>query len=158
MRFLALLGWLSLSFATAAIGAFASANAPTFYAELVQPTWAPPAWLFGPVWTALFAAMGVAAFLVWTRRDRAGARGALGLFVVQLVANGLWSWLFFAWREGLWSFVDIVVLWLLIVATVVTFWRVHRAAGVLLLPYLAWVTFAAVLNFVLWRTNPSLLG
>lgn len=158
MRFLALLAWLSLSFATAAIGAVASADAPTFYAELTRPAWAPPAWLFGPVWTALFTMMGVAAWLVWSRRAERPTRAALFLFVLQLVANGLWSWLFFAWHAGFWSFVDIVVLWLLIVATTVAFARVHRVAAVLLLPYLAWVTFAAALNVALWRANPGLLG
>jgi tryptophan-rich sensory protein len=77
---------------------------------------------------------------------------------MQLAANTLWSWLFFAWQQGLWSFVDIALLWCLIIATVVTFWRVRILAGILLLPYLAWVTFAAVLNFAIWRLNPEILA
>ena len=155
---LALVGWLLLCFAVAAVGAFASAEAPTFYGQLVQPAWAPPAWLFGPAWTILFCAMAIAAWLVTCQRRVRPTRAALGLFVVQLVGNGLWSWLFFAWQLGAASFVEILVLWGLILATLVAFWRVRPLAGALLIPYLGWVTFAATLNFTLWRANPTLLG
>lgn len=155
---LALLGWLALCFAVAAIGAVASVDAGAFYAELARPVWAPPAWLFGPVWTLLYAAMAVAAWLVWRCPASAPRRGALSLFVAQLALNALWSWLFFAWRLGAWAFVEVVVLWLVIAATLVAFLRLRTLAGALLVPYLAWVTFASVLNWVLWRTNPDLLG
>jgi translocator protein len=145
-------------FATAAVGALASIDAAGFYAQLVQPPWAPPAWLFGPAWTVLFLLMSVAAWLVWREHGTARARLALGLFGVQLVANALWSWLFFAWRLGGPAFAEVIVLWLLIAATAWQFWRLHRLAALLLVPYLAWVAFASALNFTLWRMNPVLLG
>ena len=136
---------LLLAFAAAAIGGVASASAPEFYRELTRPAWAPPAWLFGPVWTVLYLLMGIAAWLVWRERGFGGARTALSLFLVQLAANALWSWLFFAWRQGALAFVEIVILWALILATVVAFWRVRPLAGALLVPYLAWVSFATAL-------------
>ncbi|MGN2246865.1 TspO/MBR family protein [Frateuria sp. GZRR35] len=155
---LGLAGWWLLSFAAAAIGALASIQAAAFYGQLAQPSWAPPASVFGPVWTVLYALMGVAAWLVWREAGQPGRRGALVLFVVQLALNALWSWLFFAWHLGGWAFADIVVLWLLLVATVAAFWRVRTIAGALLLPYLAWVSFATALNWAVWRLNPSVLG
>ena len=102
--------------------------------------------------------MGIAAWLVWRKHGFGGAGSALKLYAAQLVANALWTWLFFAWRQGILAFAEISVLWLLIAATVLLFWRLHRLAAVLLLPYLAWVSFAAALNFTLWRLNPTVLG
>ena len=157
-QFAGLMGWLLVSFAAATIGGIASANAPEFYRQLVRPDWAPPAWVFGPVWTVLYALMAIAAWLVWREQGFRGARVALGLFLMQLALNALWSWLFFAWQLGAASMVEIAVLWALILATTVAFWRVRPLAGALLLPYLAWVSFAAVLNFAIWRLNPQLLG
>jgi translocator protein len=156
---LGFVGWFVLCFATSAIGALASANAGSFYKTLVRPTWSPPGWLFGPVWTLLFLCMAIAAWLVW--RSRADARAkvaALGLFVAQLAANALWSWLFFAWRMGSAAFIDIVMLWVLIACTIAMFWRISKTAGLLLVPYLSWVTFAGALNWVLWRANLGILG
>ena len=153
-----LVGWLLLSFAAATIGAIASSNAPEFYRQLVRPDWSPPAWVFGPVWTVLYTLMAIAAWLIWRDRGFGDARVALGLFLVQLALNALWSWLFFAWQLGAASVVEIAILWALILATTVAFWRVRPLAGALLLPYLAWVSFAAVLNFAIWRLNPQLLG
>jgi tryptophan-rich sensory protein len=153
-----LLGWLLLAFAAAALGAVASVSAASFYRELDLPGWAPPGSVFGPVWTVLYAMMGVAAWLVWREAGFRNAGGALALFVVQLAVNALWSWLFFAWRMGLAAFVDIVTLWVLLVMTIVAFWRVQRWAGALLLPYLAWVSFAAVLCYAIWQRNPGALG
>ncbi len=155
---LALIGWLVLSYAVSAVGAAASFQAQSFYGELAQPSWAPPAWLFGPVWTALFTAMGVAAWLVWREGGLRARRSSLGLFALQLVLNGLWSWLFFAWRLGGAAFVDIVLLWLLILLTTLAFWRARPLAGALLVPYLLWVSFAAALNYALWQLNPNVLG
>jgi benzodiazapine receptor len=157
---LALLLWLTLAFITAAIGALASVSAPSFYAELVRPSWAPPAWLFGPMWSTLYTLMGVAAWLVWREGRKTGERttGALTLFVVQLAVNALWSWLFFVWRQGAWSFVEIILLWVLILATTVSFWRIKPLAGLLLIPYILWVTIAAALTLSVWRANPNLLG
>jgi len=152
-----LVGWLVVSFITAGIGGAASIHAADFYGQLVQPSWAPPAWLFGPVWSVLFFLMGVAAWLVWREHGLRGAGVALKLYAVQLVANALWTWLFFAWHYGSLALVDIAVLWLLIAATIVAFWRLHRVAAILLVPYLAWVSFAAALNFTLWHLNLAVL-
>ena len=102
--------------------------------------------------------MGVSAWLVWRARGFAGAQSALVVFIVQLAANAIWSWLFFVWRQGGLAFAEVLLLWALIVATVVLFWRASRLAAALLLPYLAWVSFAAALTFSVWRLNPGLLG
>lgn len=154
---LALLVCLALVFTAAAIGALASASAGEFYAELERPFWAPPAWLFGPVWTLLYALMAVAGWLVWRKRSLSGARGALFLFLLQLVANAAWSWIFFAWRQGGVAFAEVSLLWLLVLATTFAFARLSRTAALLLLPYLAWVTLAAALTHALWQRNPELL-
>jgi tryptophan-rich sensory protein len=156
--FLGLVGWLALAYTAAAVGAAASVNAQGFYAQLSLPGWAPPGWLFAPVWSVLYASMGVAAWLVWRARGFAGARTALTLFVIQLMANALWSWLFFAWRQGALSFAEILALWCLILATIVAFWCINKLAGVLLLPYLGWVSFAAALTFRIWRLNLEFLA
>ena len=155
---LGLIGWLLLAFAAAAVGGLASASAGTFYAELVRPPWAPPGWLFGPVWSVLYVLMGISAWLVWRARGFAGASGALLVFVVQLAVNALWTWLFFVWRQGGLAFAEILLLWVLIAATIGLFRRISRLSAVLLLPYLAWVSFAAVLTLSMWRLNPGLLG
>ena len=160
-RLAALAGWVLLSLAAGALGGFATRNAPTFYAELDRPAWAPPAALFGPVWTALYLLMGVAAWLVWReaggRPRGAWRRRALALFVGQLALNALWSWVFFAWRRGGLALAELLALWVLVALTLAAFWRVRRAAAALLLPYLAWVTYAAALTAALWRRNPQLL-
>ena len=153
-----LIGWLLLSFAAAAIGALASVQAATFYQQMTQPSWAPPSSVFGPVWSVLYALIGIAAWLVWREGGWRRQRGVLTLFVVQLAVNALWSWLFFGWHRGALAFADIVLLWLLIVATMVGFWRVRPVAGALLLPYLAWVGFASALNFAVWQMNAGVLA
>jgi tryptophan-rich sensory protein len=157
-QILGLIVWFIASFAASAIGAIASFEARSFYSGLVQPDWAPPGWLFGPVWTLLFALMAIAAWLVWRKGGFRAHRVALSLFLVQLLFNALWSWLFFAWQLGGIAFIDILLLWGLILATLVAFWRVHSLAGMLLIPYLLWVSFAAFLNHALWQLNPGLLG
>jgi tryptophan-rich sensory protein len=154
---LGLVGWVLVTFVAAAIGSAASIEAGPFYTALVRPGWAPPAWLFGPVWTALYALMAIAAWLVWRVGGFRQARTALTLFLVQLALNALWSWLFFGWRQGGAAFAEILVLLAAIVATVVAFWRIRPLAGALLLPYLAWVGFATVLNWSVWQLNPQLL-
>lgn len=155
---LGLVGWLAVSFVAAAIGATASIQAQSFYGQLVQPSWAPPAWLFGPVWTVLYICMAIAAWLVWRSGGFRGNRGALSLFVVQLALNALWTWLFFAWHRGALACADIAVLWVLIIATLVSFWRVRPVAGMLLIPYLVWVSFASALSYAIWQLNPQILG
>jgi tryptophan-rich sensory protein len=110
--------------------------------------------VFGPVWTALYLMMGLALYLVWSRGlATEGVAVAVLLFALQLLLNGLWSWLFFGWQMPGWAFVDIVVLWVLIGITTVLFFRVSMPAGLLMVPYWAWVTFASVLNFAIWRLN-----
>lgn len=155
---LGLAGWLAVTFATAGVGAIASGSAASFYGALSQPSWAPPAWLFGPVWSVLYALMGVSAWLVWRKHGFRGAATALTLFAAQLFANALWTWIFFVWHQGALSLAEIVVLWFLVVGTISTFWRLHRLAALLLMPYLAWVSFATALTAALWRLNPAVLG
>lgn len=158
MRLAGLLAWMLLCFTVSAIGAVASIQAQSFYEQLAQPQWAPPGYVFGPVWTVLYAMMGVAAWLVWCRGGFYRNRLELTLFVVQLAVNALWSWLFFAWFLGAAAFANIILLWLLIVATLLVFWRKRHLAGALLLPYLLWVSFAAALNYSVWQLNPGLLS
>ncbi|MBT8096122.1 MAG: tryptophan-rich sensory protein [Woeseia sp.] len=155
---LGIAGWLIVTFVAAGIGARASIEAKSFYGQLVQPAWAPPPWLFGPVWTALYALMAIAAWLVWRDGGFRAHRVAFALFFVQLALNSLWSWLFFAWNLGALALAEVILLWILIVATVLAFWRVRPVAGILLIPYLLWVSFAAALNYTLWQLNPHLLG
>lgn len=157
-RFLGLAGWLALTTGAAALGALASAGSSGFYGQLDRPAWAPPSWLFSPVWTVLYVLMALAAWLVWRERGFAGARTALVLFIVQLAFNALWTWLFFRWQLGALAFVEILVLLLLIVATTVAFWRVRPVAGALLVPYLLWVAYATALTYSVWQRNPGVLA
>lgn len=156
-QILGLVIWLLISFIAAAIGAVASVQAADFYGSLQQPGWAAPAGVFSPVWTTLYTLMGIAAWGVWRVGGFQAARGALTLFLIQLGLNALWSWLFFVWNLGGPSFFEILILWVFIVATLVAFWRIRVWAGVLLIPYLLWVSFAAVLCFAVWRLNPGVL-
>lgn len=156
--FIGFIGWLIASFVTGGLGAIASVNAASFYGSLTQPSWAPLAWLFGPVWTTLFVLMGISAWLVWREHDFSKAGAALKLYLSQLIANALWSWLFFTWHLGVVSILEIITLWLLISATILSFWKLNKVAALLLMPYLAWVSFAAALNVTLWRLNPIPLG
>lgn len=137
------------------IGSFFTAPAiPGWYQGLNKPEFAPPNWVFAPVWTALFLLMGIAAWLVWKKGfDRQDVKVALGVFLGQLVLNLLWSIIFFGSRNPGFAFAEIVLLWLTILLTVVSFWKISKLAAWLLLPYLLWVTFAAVLNFAIWRIN-----
>lgn len=155
---LGLLAWLGLCFIAAAIGSVASIQAGPFYMQLVRPEWAPPPGVFGPVWSVLYAMMGISAWLVWRVGGFHAARTALLLFLAQLAVNVLWSWLFFGWHRGALAFADILLLWVLIAATLITFWRLRPLAGALLLPYWLWVSFAAVLNYAIWQLNPHILG
>lgn len=148
-----LLAWVGLCFLTAWIGSRFSPG--DWYLQIQKPTWTPPGYLFGPVWSVLYLSMGISAWLVWRRAGFSGARSALSLFVIQLILNGTWSWLFFGMhRPGL-AFAEILVLWGTILATMLTFWRVSSFAGMLLIPYLAWVSFAAFLNYSIWQLNKN---
>ncbi|MDR3547776.1 MAG: tryptophan-rich sensory protein [Candidatus Pacebacteria bacterium] len=133
---------------------FTIPSIPTWYAGLVRPALAPPNWLFAPVWTTLFALMGIAAFLVWRRGlGQRTVRAALILFIVQFVLNVLWSFIFFGLRSPGGALIEIVVLWFAILATIVAFYRVSKSAAYLLIPYILWVSFAAYLTFAIWALN-----
>ena len=148
--------WLGLCFGTAYLGSvFTTPSIPTWYASLVKPSWTPPSWVFGPVWSLLYIMMALAAWLVWRRDGLTPAVIPITLFLVQLALNGTWSILFFGLHKPGAAFAEIIVLWGAILATLVAFWRCVRAAGWLMVPYLAWVTFAAVLNYALWQLNAS---
>lgn len=151
-------GWLLFAFAAGVIGGFASSGAGAFYERLAQPEWAPPGWLFAPVWSVLHLFMGIAAWLVWRTGGFRGAPLSLALFLAQLAAHALWSWLFFVWRLHAFAFWEVLVLWALILGTTIAFWRVRPLAGALLTPYLFWVTFAAALTYSVWQRNPGLPG
>lgn len=145
-----LIVWLIAAFVPAAIGA--AFPAPDYYARLAKPAWAPPPWLFGPAWTVLYALMGVAAWLI-AKRGGPGARGALGLWGLQLGLNAAWTPIFFGLRIPGLALVEIAAMWVAIASTTIVFFGRRTLAGALLLPYLAWVTFAAALNFEIWRLN-----
>ena len=148
---MALVGWLILCFSASATAIFVSVDG--WYAGLHKPSWNPPSWLFGPVWTLLYVMMAVAAWLVWRRGGWKRRGAALTLFLAQWALNAVWTPLFFGMHRIGWAFAEIIVFWVVLLATVLAFWRVSRAAGGLLVPYLAWVTFAAVLNGTLWSMN-----
>ncbi|RJP25008.1 MAG: tryptophan-rich sensory protein [Candidatus Omnitrophota bacterium] len=153
--------WLSLIFflgicivmqAVASMLTFVSVN--EWYQTLEKPSWTPPGWVFGPVWTFLYSSMGTAAWLIWEQRKCVNIQPALILFGIQLFLNGLWSGIFFAWQNIEAALCEIVVLWIAILWTMICFWNVRRLAGVLFLPYLIWVSYAALLTFAIWRLNP----
>ncbi len=146
-----LVGWLFLCFSAASLGAFFIPG--EWYASLNKPSWNPPAWIFGPVWSALYAMMAVAAWLVWKRGGFVAQRRPLTLFLVQLALNAAWTPIFFGLHQPGIAFAEIVLLWLAVAATLTAFRPVSRTAAWLLAPYLAWVNFATVLNFTLWRLN-----
>lgn len=127
---------------------------PTWYAALIKPSFAPPNWVFFPVWTALFILMGISLFLIW-RMDMQDqlVKKALFLFASQLILNVLWSAAFFGLKSPLAGLIDISILWILILFTILNFMKLSRASGILLIPYLLWVSFAAILNFAIWRLN-----
>lgn len=143
--------WLLGCFAAPALGS--AAGPGEWYVHLAKPTWNPPGWVFGPVWTTLYAMMAVAAWTIWRRGGWREQRLPLGLFLTQLALNALWTPLFFGLHRPDLALVDIIALWITIVATILAFARVHRGAAALLAPYLAWVSFATFLNYTLWRLN-----
>jgi len=142
-----LAGFIGSIFTTPAI--------PTWYRTLTKPSFTPPNWLFSPVWISLFVLMGVSAFIVW-RKGLSDKRVkiALIMFISQLVLNTLWSVMFFGLRSPLAGFIEIIILWIAILLTVLWFLKISTTAGILLIPYILWVSFAAVLNFSIWRLNP----
>lgn len=142
--------FLVLAFLPALVGARFTPG--EWYLDLAKPAWTPPGWLFGPVWTVLYATIGVAAWLVW-RRHGFTPSAAWCTWATQLTLNGAWSWIFFGLRAPGAALIEIVALAVAIVLTIVQFWRLRPAAGLLLLPYLAWVAFATALNAAIWMLN-----
>ncbi len=148
-----LLGFCAACFLAALSGALFRPGA--WYRQLNKPSWQPPDWLFGPVWMVLYGMIAAAGWLVWREAGFAGATLALVLYAVQLVLNALWSALFFGLRRMDLALIEVGALWLSILATLVAFWPIDRTAALLMLPYLAWVSFAAFLNYTVLRLNPS---
>ncbi len=146
----ALVGFTIVTFCAPLLGMFSMPGA--WYAALNKPEWNPPPWIFGPVWTLLYLVMALAAWLVW-KRD--GWQRALKLYFIQLALNAAWTPIFFGAHELGWALVEITLLWSAILLTMFSFFRISRAAGWMLVPYLTWVTFATFLNFTLWRMNPA---
>jgi len=147
-----LIACIAVCFAAAALGSFFTTPAlRPWYAGLSKPGWTPPSWLFPPVWTVLYMAMAVAAWLVWRKAGLSSV--PMRLFLVQLLLNVMWSALFFRMRSPGLAFGEIVILWCAILAATISFWKIVPLAGWLMFPYLAWVTFAAALNFAIWRLN-----
>jgi tryptophan-rich sensory protein len=137
-------------------GLFTASSVSTWYATLARPSFNPPNWVFGPAWTLLYLLMGISLYIVWQHRgEMRKKRRAIILFLIQLGLNAAWSLIFFGLRSPLWAFADIMVLWVLILVTVVSFWKISRPAALLLIPYLLWVSFAAVLNYSIWNLNPA---
>ena len=133
---------------------FTNPNIETWYATIKKPSIAPPDWVFAPVWTILFLLMGIAAYLVWRQGwSNPQVRTAVVIFLIHLIVNILWSAVFFGLRAPMAAFFVIIALWLLILVIIILFANITVTAGILLIPYLLWVSFASVLNFMLWRLN-----
>lgn len=147
--------FIGICFFTAWLGAQVSPGiAPgEWYESINKPQWNPPAWIFGPVWTLLYAMMGTAAWIVWKNAGFGGAKIALTLFFTQLFLNGLWSQIFFGQQEIGWALAEIIALWAAIIVTTVYFFRQNKTAGWLMVPYILWVTFAGWLNYTIWILN-----
>ena len=154
-KFLSPIIFIFISQAAGLVGSFFTSPAiPTWYATLNKPSFNPPSWLFGPVWITLYTLMGLAAWLVWQKWGESTlAKGAVILFLVHLVFNSLWSILFFGLQNPGLAFIEIIILWLMILALIIIFYRIDKRAAYLLVPYILWVSFAAVLNFSIWRLN-----
>lgn len=150
-RWLVLVGFIAVTLAAAGIGGAAtSASVNTWYPTLAKPDWNPPDWVFGPVWSTLYLLMSIAAWRVWRHAENPGRRSALGWYFTQLVLNALWSCLFFGLRNPGLAFAEVLVFWASLVVVLAKFARIDRPAAVLWVPYLAWVSFAAVLNGAIW--------
>ena len=154
MQWIVLVLFLAVCLGTAGLGAaFTNVSVNDWYLTLEKPTWNPPNWVFGPVWTTLYIGMAFAAWLVWRREGTVGARVPLLVFGLQLLLNLTWSILFFGLQSPGWAFIDIILLWIAILATLLAFRKVSSLAALILLPYLAWLIFASALNWTIWRLN-----
>jgi tryptophan-rich sensory protein len=154
-KFLKLITAIIISELAGIIGSvFTVSSISSWYVTLTKPTFSPPSYVFGPVWTTLYALMGIAAFLIWKKGlDRKDVKVALGIFIIQLVLNTLWSIIFFGLHSSGGALIEIVFLWLAILATIIAFYKISKVSAYLLLPYIAWVSFAAYLNYSIWVLN-----
>ncbi|MFN3159119.1 MAG: TspO/MBR family protein [Rubinisphaera brasiliensis] len=154
MNWIGLVVFIAVCLAAGGLGAIATTpEIDGWYRTIEKPTWTPPGYLFGPVWTTLYIMMAIAAWLIWRKAGTKAAAFPLTLFGVQLMLNVAWSWIFFGLHQPGWAVADIILLWFAITATTVVFFQKKRAAGLLMVPYLAWVSFAGVLNFAIWQLN-----
>lgn len=145
---------LIVCFAAAGIGSITTyPKIDNWYATLAKPSWTPPNWIFGPVWSILYLSMATAAWLIWRQSGFVRSIGPITVFAVQLVLNAAWSWLFFGLQNCGIAFFEILFLWAAIAATIVVFWNRSVLAGLMLVPYFCWVTFACILNYAIWRMN-----
>lgn len=135
-------------------GFFTATGVESWYQTIARPTWNPPGWIFGPVWTTLYVMMGISLFLVW-KEDTSVELKKIGiaLFAIQLVLNFFWSFIFFNQHQIGWALVEIVAMWVFILLTIFAFAQVNKAAAWLLVPYISWVSFATILNFTIWQLN-----
>ncbi|WP_417850665.1 TspO/MBR family protein [Thalassoglobus sp.] len=153
-QWICLIACIAISLGAGGLGAMATIpEIDGWYRTIEKPSWNPPDAVFGPVWTTLYIMMAISAWLVWRTGEVKASKLPLSLFSVQLLLNIGWSWIFFHFHKLGWAFAEIIVLWLAIVATTFAFFRVSKLAGALMVPYLAWVSFASVLNFAIWRLN-----
>ncbi len=132
---------------------FTASSVNTWFETIYKPTWNPPSWIFGPVWTMLYLLMGIAAYIIWQKKDIVGTKMALSVYGIHLVFNSLWSILFFGLKNPQLAFFEIIFLLILIIITTMLFWKIDRRAGALMFPYIAWVSFATVLNYTIWQLN-----
>lgn len=151
MKVFGLIIWIIICFVPAVIGS--QFGPGDWYQSLAKPNWNPPNWIFGPVWTLLYLFMGISVWIIWKDYGLRTAAIPIGFFIAQLILNALWSWFFFGLENVGLAFIDIIALWTLILITMIMFWKLNTWSGVLLVPYIAWVSFATVLNYNIWQLN-----
>ena len=135
-------------------GIFTSRSIPTWYKKLKKPSFNPPNWIFGPVWTTLYLLMGISLYIIWNSGTNDPIKIiAMALFGVQLILNVIWSILFFGMRKPSYAFIEIIFMWIAILATIIIFYPISSLAAILLVPYLLWVSFASILNYYIWKLN-----
>jgi translocator protein len=132
---------------------FTASSIPTWYVTLNKPVFNPPNWIFAPVWIFLYVLMGISFYLIWIKSDVPNFGFLLSVFIFQLVLNAFWTIIFFGLKSPLYAFVEIIILWISILFCIISFYRVSKTASVLLIPYILWASFAAVLNFAIWKLN-----
>ena len=135
-------------------GLFTTAEIPGWYQTINKPSWNPPSWIFGPVWTTLYILMGISLFLIWkSDANEHVKKTAISLFAIQLIFNFFWSFIFFKQHQIGWAFAEIIVMWIFILLTIFAFAPINKVAAWLLVPYISWVSFASILNYTIWRLN-----